>query len=226
MARDRRHKRFSTGSMDLTSESLFELKVEIADMSVNGVCIKGTKRFQLGSKCDVRFHNMDTIDPIGGYIVWENFSERRKDFSGDVNTYYMAGIKFEKDFSGFSGKIDFSEKHSVLHDCQAYAKRFEIRNGVTALLRYKELFKVKSLSMGGLLIESLNKIQKNEKMQMKLYLPGDRRAIQFEGRVVSSVDMKVRSKMSDRYNVGIEFLDMGERDRVRLRSFVRSLSAL
>jgi hypothetical protein len=224
MVTGRRYKRLSTSGMKLHSETAFETKVEILDISVGGASVRGTKYLKPGIKCVVKLKNKDTFIPLKGTVVWENVSGSTIDLSGDVVTFYMAGIKFDNIFFELSESADSMDGYYTLNELRLSGSRFKILSHGTALLNYQENFIVRSLSLGGMLIESLNEIHFNMKYPMGLFLPGENSPVNFQGRVVSSELMRAKNKKI--YYIGIAFLDMTENDRSRLNNFISILSEI
>jgi hypothetical protein len=71
--------------------------------------------------------------------------------------------------------------------------------------------------MGGMLIETGQALKEESKFRMQLLLPEEKRPVVFIGRVASCLET-VGKKAS--YDVGVEFLDMPEKDRARLKEFI------
>ncbi|MEW6110162.1 MAG: PilZ domain-containing protein [Nitrospirota bacterium] len=224
MARGRRHKRVSIKGMDIYAKTTFDTRVEILDISTQGVCIKSARRLVPGCKCILNLKNKGSFLPLKGTVRWERFSGKILKVSGEVETLYRAGVEFEYNFSEFSGYLKYMGEYCETDEKKLRGTRYQIPGRETALLNYEETFNVSSLSAGGLLVESLNKIEFDRKMTMELHLPKENHTIKFQGRVASCVPVK--NKKPERYNIGIEFLDIEETDRSRLKKLVQLLSGL
>ncbi len=94
-----------------------------------------------------------------------------------------------------------------------------------AVLKVSENYAVKKISLGGMLIESEVPLKIEEKIPMEMLLPGNTQ-IRFSGRIASCLEIPVAKGPEEgvsRYDIGIEFLEIGEEDREKLRGFVAGL---
>lgn len=210
--------------MDIHAKTLVASKVRILDISAEGMCIKGKKHLRLGSKCFVNLENKDTYVPVEGTIVWEKVSESIIDFSGEMITFFTAGIKFDDMHPQLTDILGIHEVSSIPDEESLRVKRFKIHNNKIAFVDYPETFVVKSLSLGGLLGETFNEVQVNSEFPMQLFLPKADSSIKLYGRVASCEPVKGRDPKL--YNIGIEFMEMSEDNRLRLDRFIHSLLLL
>jgi hypothetical protein len=226
MSGGRKHKRFSARSLNLSAAALFAAKVELLDISLGGACVKSPKRLQSGNTCMLKFEDGEIADPINGTVMWERLAEHKVDLSGEVVSSYVAGIKFDKAFSQLTENMKLMVENLPFREYRLSSTRYKFHSKVTASLDYHEQFRVKSLSLGGLLVESLNEIPKDSELSLLLSLPGQSRALCFSSKVVSCVLLEGGIQNSSRYDVGVEFIDMPAKDSARLKKVIESLSVL
>lgn len=82
---------------------------------------------------------------------------------------------------------------------------------------------MKALSLSGMLMESEFALKIEDRLPMKLTLAEDK-SITFQGRV-ASCDL-IAGKIPVFYDMGIEFLEMSEKDKDTLKEFIRLLDAI
>ena len=101
------------------------------------------------------------------------------------------------------------------------ALRFRIKTTERAVLYYHKTSPVKKISLGGMLMEEYNGIELEWRAPMALFLPNETEPLKFRGRVASCIE--IPGKRSKHYDIGVEFLDMPEDDRLRLSEFLHLL---
>jgi hypothetical protein len=143
---------------------------------------------------------------------------------------YKAGIKFTDTAKEKSNEIaDFIKAHvkemSKQIDVAAMKAtrvhlRFLIDDPERAMLDFREQCGVKKIGLGGMLIGSEYPLDIENKYSMEITIAEDR-AIRFTGRVASCIPVKKGDR--ERYDLGIEFLDLSERNKGILHEFIRLL---
>jgi c-di-GMP-binding flagellar brake protein YcgR len=82
-----------------------------------------------------------------------------------------------------------------------------------------EEYRAKMLNLGGVLMEGGHPTELNRKLQIEMIVP-ENVQISITGRVTSCHPAKTKDK---RYDVGIEFMSMSEKDRIKLKQFIQWL---
>jgi c-di-GMP-binding flagellar brake protein YcgR len=95
--------------------------------------------------------------------------------------------------------------------------RFHIKDPENAILIYPDDYKVKTISLGGMLIECLRNFEIESRIPMEIFIRDDN-PVKFVGRVASC--RVIDKEGQKQYNIGIEFLDLTEKDREILSSFI------
>jgi hypothetical protein len=158
-------------------------------------------------------------------VIW------KRDISHDDSLYkeLIAGLQFRniasdelvsiKDFMRNSGapaekRIDDQFGPSPL--------RFVVTSNEKAVLKFPKVLNVKTISLGGMLIEGDTAPELEGRYHMKLPLPQESEPIKLKGRIASIIPRPGHGS-TPLVDIGVEFLTMEDIDRTRLDSFIRSL---
>lgn len=225
----RRYKRFAVDVMDINSKMIFANEVEILDVSLGGVSVRVDRRLNIGNEYTLKIEDKAKAICLKGVVVWSLLSEVRKSPEGEMVPIYTIGMKFT-DISkeGAAELTNFIEGHrqdyldSEVHEPGGLRLniRFNIAAPEKTVLDYPESYRVKKLSLGGMLVESVRELEVEGRFPMEVSLPNDTR-VTFQGRVASCLaagDVRHRG-----FDIGIEFAEMSKRDRERLRKFISML---
>lgn len=226
----RRYKRFKVDVMEMNGTMMFANEVEILDISIGGISFKADRRLNIGVEYALKIRDKSSVIPLRGSVIWSRLSGTKRSPEGGI-PLYTAGMKFT-DLSAetvgelarfIAGHRDDSLGGEDMHCLSGL--RFNIRYGIDqkekAVLNYRESYRVRKISMGGMLIESAHEIEVEKRMPMEVSLPGND-LIMFEGRVASC--LLTNQEETKCFDVGIEFIDMPESDRARLAEFIRTLT--
>jgi c-di-GMP-binding flagellar brake protein YcgR len=152
-----------------------------------------------------------------------------KNSRGERVPVYAAGMKF-RDISEekIQEIINFIKEYKESSAVQAggklsgfrHAVRVHIKTPEAAVLHFPETYKVKKLSLGGMLIESEQKPDLEDRLPMEITFAEDK-TVYFWGRVASLNLVKERD--IEHYEIGVEFLNMAEKDRHILNKFITLL---
>lgn len=225
----RRHRRFSVDVMDIKGNAVFASEIVINDISITGVSLITDRNLEMGKEYSLRILDNDLDLPIRGTVIWcmENESAGAEDEHSHLK--YAAGLQFsDLQQETISGLITFIgshllEKHKQVKVHEMSGLRCNIRFHVdtkeTAVLNIPETYRVIKLSLGGLLIESSHSLESDTRIHMGITLPGNTH-LSFTGRVASCI---VSPDRPSHFEVGIEFVEMPEPDRVSLKEFIRRL---
>lgn len=230
MQNRRRHKRFAVDFIDLSGNIVFAKSVQIVDIAVGGVSLKADRRLNIGSEYTIKIESADRSLIVKGIVVWSRLSESTRDLKGNVVPVYKAGIKFtdvseekKKEIISFieEYEADFLNKKSIygIDDLRLYV-RLPIEDSERAMLRCDDSYKVKKLSLGGMLIESECPVEIEDKLDMEIKF-SDNRSVKFLGRVASCFSTSNETPVI--YEAGIEFLEMTGKDRETLYEFIQML---
>jgi Tfp pilus assembly protein PilZ len=225
--RRRRYPRFSVEGMDISSKMIFAEGIKLSNMSVGGACIITKKLFNPGNKVLIRFKSERFYGPLKAITIWRNLSGSIIDTSGKPIPLYKAGIQFKdissealvylKDFMRISG---VPEEKTYSDAYKPSALRYVITNNEEAVLHYPEACIVKKISLSGMLVETNRELKIEQRYPMVLFIPNENQPIKFRGRIASQIPLGE----PNRFDTGIEFLDLTEDDKLKLKRFIAYLS--
>lgn len=220
----RRYPRHPIEGKNVNAHLLFSEEVVFQNLSVSGACILTIKDIPVGGRYLLRI--LDNEHPISPQctVIWKLKHENNEEmFNG-----YLAGLTFTsptfeeivklKDFMRMYGEPD---DRTISDSFTPSALRYFIKEGEKALLNRHEILGVKTISLGGMLIESSRQMKINGKYSMKIRTSAKDDPIKIKGRIASIFPSS--DSASQAYNVGVEFLDMEVPDKVMLEKFIQSI---
>lgn len=225
----RRHRRFSVDVMDIKGNAVFASEVIINDISITGVSLVTDRKLDMGREYSLRILDNDLDLPVRGTVIWcmENESAGVADAYSHLK--YAAGLQFaDLPQEIVASLIKFISSHLIekhrqvkVHEMSGLRCniRFHVDAKEMAVLDVAETYRVKKLSLGGLLIESSHSFESDTRIHMGITLPGSMH-LSFTGRVASCI---VSPDTVSSFEVGVEFMEMSEPDRITLKEFIRRL---
>lgn len=220
----RRFERFMVQGRELRARIVMTDVIELSNISTGGACIITTRALQPGENVILTLPKDKVSSPLKCTIIWESAGEPST-ARGSI-TLHKAGLKFSdidtgtlvhiKDFMRVSGTP--GEEKEADH-FRPGPLRYSILSGEKAMLNYPAKSLVKTISQGGMLVESASDFEPEQQYPMALYLPHNTQPIRFLGRIASRVPC------GRAFDIGVEFLQMKEADQLRLRSFIETLSS-
>ena len=225
----RRHRRFTVDVMDIRGNAVYASEVVINDISITGVSLLTDRKLERGMEYSLRILNNDLDLPIRGTVIWcmENAAAGKRDEHDHLK--YAAGLQFaDLKQETISGLVTFIESHLLQKHRQVKVHetsgvrcniRFPVDGREMAVLNIAETYRVKKLSLGGLLIESIRSLEPGTRIHMGMTMQGNTH-LSFTGRVTSCM---VSPDDASHFEVGIEFIEMPEPDRGSLKEFIRRL---
>jgi c-di-GMP-binding flagellar brake protein YcgR len=199
---------------------LFTTHVDILNISINGVALKAHRRLEIGREYVLKLEYKDRVVSVNGVVVWSVLSELTEGPHAEKVPVYKAGMRFTNIISDKMQKLlEFIESHKLSHD-ERLNIRFTIKAPDKAILDGPHNYDVRNMSMRGMLIETDMRFDVDARYPMEIALEGDR-TIKVLGRVVSCLE--VNDRAPKHYAIGIEFVEMSEEDRKKLKEFVKAL---
>ncbi len=221
----RLYRRFAVEDLDVQTATISSAAVEIRDISPVGVSIVGTKKLNIGREYTVKFGSGMRLFSAKAVVKWEKLTGSRKVSEKEVEPLYLAGLEFTEVLTAKAAPImDFIAKHTDLGNRRLKGIRFRINSGETAVLDNIETYCVKVISLGGMLIETKQEFLLGNVFPMELLLPDDERPLFFKGRIAHC--NAARRGDAGRYDVGIEFVEMNEQDKLRIRDFTALMKSV
>jgi len=228
MQNQRRHKRYRLDLIDVKGKMSLSEKVEILDISLSGVALKADRRLNPGREYMIKLQDKGKTLNVTGIIVRSELSGMETRNNGESVAIYRAGMQF-KDGSGdqvadFLKSIEQNQnKTAQLPEDRRHNVRLQITAPNKNILYYPAHFKVKTISLSGMLIQTDQDLKLESKVPMELSLHDDT-AVNFIGRVVSC-HMK-EGKEQTHHDIGLEFIDLTDKDKTLLQKFIDQSAAM
>ena len=227
MKEKRRYKRFLIEGMDVKCRVFFTTEVKILDISFGGVALSVNKRLNMGQEYTLKIESESNTISLKGVVVWENMTSLTSEVKGKNFPIYEVGIKFHEVLTGkgvallnfISGNI--SDKAIKARIQGLRVKIIQADN--TIISDDHDSYYVKIIGLGGMLIESREELDIEGRFSMEM-ISEDLKPIKFLGR--TAYCMEIPGKTPKCYDTGIEFIEMNEEDRARLKEFIDILEAI
>jgi Tfp pilus assembly protein PilZ len=225
----RRHKRFRVDLVEINGQMSLADKVQILDISLGGVSLKADRRLNIGKEYLIKLQEKGKYLAVKGTVVRSELSGIEQKADGQGVSIFTVGMMFKE---GFADKLaDFLEpieKTRKKEEAPSVAdRRLNVRFNITTpqekVLSYPLQFKVKSISLGGMLIQTEQALEINSKIPMELSLKADT-AVKFIGRVASCAMMEYTGQTN--FDIGVEFTDLTDEDTTLLKTFIDYLAGI
>jgi len=224
----RRHKRFGLDLIDVQGKMGMSDKVEILDISLGGVAFKSNRRLNPGREYLIKLQDKGNTLNITGTIVRSELSGMEERDNGESVSIYAVGMQF-KDGSAdkiadlLRSTVQNQKETAPLPGERRVNVRFQITDPHDNILCYPAHFRVKTISLSGMLIQTDQALGIESKVPMELSL-NDGTSVSFVGRIVSC-NMK-EDKGQTSYDIGSEFTDLTDKDTTLLQTFIDQWAAL
>jgi len=224
----RRYKRFILNIQEINGKMLFATQVRVIDISVGGISIKANRRLNIDSEYSLTLEGKKKSISLRGSVVWSSLGEGRGKPDGEVVPIYSAGLKFStmsaEKITELLSFIDSNKKAEVqVIGGTRLNVRFHINDPDKAILNFPASYRVKKISLGGMLIESIGALEIESRIPMELSIHADN-PVEFVGRVASC--QVIDKDGQKQYEIGIEFIDLTEKDRAKVASFIEQSAVI
>lgn len=219
----RRHNRYSLELLEITGEMSLTRKVNILDMSLEGVALKADHRLELGQEYTINLQDAKgkTLS-VAGVVVRAELSEMEKKNDEDSVSIYRVGLQFKDGSADAVDSFLQSTAHTISEAVpsrkdQRHMVRFHITAPNEQILSYPLHFRVKSISLGGMLIETEQALEAESTVPMEMTL-NDGTTVKVIARI-SSCQLKQKEGPAH-YEIVSEFIDLTDKDKVALKKFI------
>ncbi len=216
----RRYKRYRLDVMELNSRIIFADKVEILDISLCGIAIKADRRLNMDCEYLLRLDNKGGHISVKGIVVRSSLVGTEERSNGERVPIYIAGLKFRDDMADLVANFLHLFK-AAFSGNRRLSVRFHITTPREAVLKFPAQYRVKVISLGGMLIETEQAFEQESRVQMELSY-NDITPISFKGRIASCHN--TGDDAHPCHEIGIEFLDLLEKDKAVLAEFIEHIS--
>ncbi|HSQ78117.1 MAG TPA: PilZ domain-containing protein, partial [Nitrospirota bacterium] len=158
MQNQRRHKRYRLDSLEINGKMSLADKVEIIDISLSGVSLKVDKKLELGKEYLIRLGDRGKEFDVKGVIVRSEVCGIEEKANGNSADVYAAGMMFNggqmDKLAMFLYAIDQKKKMNAVAAERRLKVRFQITTPGENVLSYPAQFKVRTISLSGMLIQT------------------------------------------------------------------------
>jgi c-di-GMP-binding flagellar brake protein YcgR len=211
--------------MGLKNTMVLAHKAEIIDISLGGVALKSDRRLNIGREYLLRLDEKGKKLDVRGVVVRSELSGIESRADGETASIYTAGVMFKDAppniVSNFISALTESKKEAAVTARQKLNVRFNLITPGDKTLNFPAQFRVKEISLSGMLIETDQALSKKSLIPMKLKLQADKH-VNLIGRVASC--RMTGDKKQERYEIGLEFNKLTDTDAALLKSFMDYLA--
>ena len=227
MEERRKHRRFIIEGMDIHCKMLFATEVRLLNISFGGAALSLSEKLNMGGEYTLKIESEESVVSVPGIVVWERMTELKKNERGEMVPHYEVGIQF-KDVFTYKGTelIEFIESNIVEKKLKVRLKGLRVNivePEKATILGYHKDYTVKMISLGGMLLETDLKLEVDNRFHMELSFPEEKEQVQFLGRVAYCSE--ISGKIPTRYDAGIEFVEMEEEGKKKLKEFIDLLQS-
>ena len=223
----RRHKRFRVDLVEINGKMSLADKVQILDISLGGVSLKADRRLNIGKEYLLKLEEKGKNLEVKGTVVRSELSGIEQRPGGQGVSIFTVGMMFNEGFADqladFLKPIEQTRKKDAT--TSGADRRLNVRFNITTpqekILTFPLQFKVKTISLGGMLIQTEQLLAINSMIPMELSLNSED-TVTFIGRVASCA----MTEHADQpyYDIGVEFTDLEEKNKTLLKTFVDYLA--
>jgi hypothetical protein len=215
----RRHPRYTV--QDVRGHLVLASRVEILNLSLGGAALRADRRLDIGAEYTLKLEMGDRFISMPGVVVWSVLSGLRP-AKDEGAPQYSAGIQFKAAINEkMRDLVEFIDENRIVEEHRLAGLRFQVEAPGKAVLDSLESYRVRLISLSGMLIEAERRLEAERVYAMYFHTPhGDR--VAFAGRVASCLEDAAGGPR--RFRIGVAFVDMAGHDRQRLETFVSSLT--
>jgi Tfp pilus assembly protein PilZ len=221
----RRYSRYIVDDMNILAKSFMNTCVELADISKTGACVTAYERLQLEGRNFLKLSSVPGL-LLECHIVWRNPNTAFNNVRRMVVPSFKTGLRFKdlsqdrsimlEDYLGLFQTPDIERASSAF---KPRAPRFKIESSEEALLYYLRVSMVQKISLGGMLIKTNSAFLPGKTMTLALFLSREELPSELQGKVASIIPASTDGELF--FHIGIEFINMRERDQARLNRFIQ-----
>jgi Tfp pilus assembly protein PilZ len=228
MKEKRRYKRFSIEGMDVQCRIFFTTEVKIINISFGGVALSLNKKLNMGEEYTLKIESESNTISLRGVVVWEKMTRLTSEAQGKEFPIYEVGMRFDEVLTEKGANLlDFISENISDNAIKTRIQGLRVKidqSEKTVVLDDRDSYYVKMIGVGGMLVESKVELDVDRRFPMEMSFTDDIKQIRFLGRIAYC--MEIPGKTPKSYDTGIEFIEMNEKDRARLKEFIDMLQAI
>lgn len=222
----RRHKRFKLDLVELDGKMFLIDVVKLLDISLGGVSLKVDRELNVGKEYLITLVEKGKSIDVKGIAVHSASRETEERANGERVTIHTARLKFKDGqtakIAGILNSIQQLNKDEVpvTADRRLHV-RFHFTIPLDTILSHSAQFRVKKISLSGMLIQSEQALVINSFIPMGLSLNADD-PCNFSGRIVTCQMGQDNGRAQ--YEIGVEFSNLTDKCSTLLKIFIDNLA--
>lgn len=200
----------------------FTSHIEIMNISPSGIAVQLNKSLMLNREYTVKLEDESKSIGIKGTVIWSVLTGSQKNPRGDVVPVYHAGLRFDDALTNKTTELaNFIELHKDKStEERLRGVRVKIHTTKNTVVFYPSGYKVKILSPFGMLIETMQELNPEDRYPMEVFLK-DGKVARFLGRIVSRSEVKDSAPKA--YDIGVDFVEIFPEDRANIEAYLQTI---
>ena len=200
---------------------LYSSDLEVLNISIDGALIDTTKRLELNREYTFKIRYKNVNLTLKGRVVWAILISKEKKDSKTAIPVYRAGVAFTDALSEKANMLlDFIEENKIkTFENRIGSVRFKISKTENIKIDLPHRYKVKKISLAGMLAETEYPLEIDSHHDIELFLNDS--VVNIVGRIANCE--KLQDGKIVIYNAGIEFMQMSDRDIRLLENYLETL---
>ena len=215
-AEQRKFRRYDVDSVH--GKMIYASDVNILNISMDGAAIATTQRLTIGREYSLKLKFDSNILALRGKVMWSVLSHSKTMPNGEVVPVYKAGVRFTNVLTNeATNLITYIEMNrtSALEK-RILGVRFKVGQPDKASIHMDCDYDIKRISQSGMLLETDSVMPLDSQHEMEINLDGT--PVSVVGRIANQAEIRDGEKV--RYDIGIEFVSIGENDLRVLNSYL------
>ena len=216
---NRRCKRYEVGG--IRGNVLNTTDVDVLNISIDGAAIETPRRLEINREYAFKIRSENSFLQIKAQVVWAVLVSKGAKGSRTATPVYRAGLKFTEVLSEKADTLRhfIEENRAEPYEHRLEGVRFTIASSNKVKLEYPYEYKVKKISLSGMLIETEYPLAPGSEHVIELFICDEE--VNIVGRVVNCE--RSDSEPGVRYDIGIEFVTVLAEDKLILKKFLRTV---
>lgn len=197
---------------------LFSSDINILDISMHGAAITTTQQLAIGREYALKFRVEDAQLHLRGRVMWSALSHSKMLKNGEVVPVYKLGIRFTNTLTDSATQLmAYIGKNRHDHfEKRMLGVRFRVQKSEGAEIDLSCTYRVKQISLSGMLIETDSLLARDRLYEMEMAL--DNTSVAVTGRIAYQAESQAGHSI--KYDIGIEFVAVSEEDRGILKAYL------
>jgi len=215
----RKNKRYAVEGV--SGNVLYTSDLEVLNLSIDGAAIETSKRLELNRSYTFKINHRGSCLNLRGRVVWATLVSKVNNATGTITPGYRVGIRFTDTLSEKATALSrfIKENKAKSLEKRLGGVRFKIATGEKVQMDLQHEYKVKKISLSGMLVKTAFPLELNSRNNIELFLNGYVLLINI--RVAHCRD--ITTDGITKYDIGIEFIEMSGQDEKILQKFLVTL---